>query len=309
MYKKLSAVILLAVVSTVLIAVFLNPGDASENFEAEAFVLIDGKPYIISEGSAYYLDAENEWILYETESSLKKLFRGDYFCALTDTRTILFETGISPEEYAAFPLGSAHTFSMAERLSALSLEKPVLTLNQSPAYENCRALCEDGTLLLNSDEDYFSLTLPNETIKDISGEFVLTENGSVYQIQTSGSQSPAFKKVSDGPIVLISSCETAARCVGICEDGTAVMWSDLKPLDLSEWQDVVEVIMGFNYCAGLTAQGKILYADYNANRKVPVTDLLKQMTAEHITCSYQTLALLNSDGTVEIIDLDEPASD
>lgn len=299
----------LAVVIGILIVCMKNTDNNSDRVAPDSFVLIDGTPYITSEGNAYYFSSENEWILYETESSLKKLFRGDYFCALTDTGTILFETGISPEEYAAFPLGSAHTFSMAEHLSALSLEKPVLTLNQSPAYENCRALCEDGTLLLNSDEDYFSLTLPNETIKDISGEFVLTENGSVYQIQTSGSQSPSFKKVSDGPIVLISSCETAARCVGICEDGTAVMWSDLKPLDLSEWQDVVEVTMGFNYCAGLTAQGKILYADYNANRKVPVTDLLKQMTAEHITCSYQTLALLNSDGTVEIIDLDEPASD
>lgn len=308
MYKKLSAVLLLAVVSTIFLAVFLNSGDASENFEAEAFTLIDSKPYIISGGSAYYLNAENEWILYETESSLNRLFRGDYFCALTDAGAILFEPDISPEEYAAFPPGSAHTFSMAERLSVLSLEKPVLTLNQSPAYENCRALCEDGTLLLSSDEDYFSFTLPDETIKDISGEFVLTENGSVYQLQTDRSQTPTCTKISDGPIVLISACETAARCVGVYGDGTVVMWSDLKPLDLSEWQNVTEVTMGFNYCAGLTAQGKILYADYNADRKALVTDLLKQKTAVHITCIYQTLALLKSDGTVEIIDLEELAS-
>ena len=62
---------------------------------------------------------------------------------------------------------------------------------------------------------------------------------------------------------------------------------------------------GFNYCAGLTSRGEILYADNNGDRKARVTDLLKSKTAEHIACSYQTLALLNADGSVEIIDLEK----
>lgn len=306
MRKKLLFVLLsAAVLCAVLAAVFLNSGKSSSGFEADAFTLIGGRPYILSGGSAYYLNTENEWDPYETEDALTRLFRGDYFCALTEEGLILFEPDISPEEADAFPLGSAHTFFMAERLSALSLEKPILTLNRSPALEDCRALCRDGTLLLNSEEDYFSFTLPDETIKDISGEYVLTESGRVYRIQAADSHSPSCQKISDGPVVLISASETGSGCVGVYEDGSAVMWSDQKPLDLSEWQDVTEVTTGFNYCAGLTSRGEILYADYNGERRALVTDLLKSKTPEHIACSYQTLALLNADGSVEIIDLEK----
>lgn len=173
------------------------------------------------------------------------------------------------------------------------------------SYEDSWALCEDGTILISSDENYFPFTVPDEIIKDISGGFVLTESGRVYQILISESQEVSYQKVSDGPVIRIDASETASRCVGICENKTAVMWSDLEPLDLSEWNEVIEVSAGFNYCVGLTARGEILYADYNKRRESEIRELLKQITAEHVTCGYETLAVLKKDGSVEIIDLAE----
>lgn len=280
----------------------------SECPEADSFVIIDSTPYILSEGNAYCFGNGNEWTLYETGYGLTQLFRGEYFCAVTDEGNILFETGITYDEYSSYPLGSAYIFSMAECLTGLSQENPVLTLNHSPEYEDCRALCRDGTLLLNSYNDYSSFTLPDEVIKDISGDFALTESGSVYQIRNTldeGKQSISFEKVSDGPIIMIDSCETAPRCVGIYSDGRAVMWSDLTPLDLSEWKDVAEVSVGFNYCVGVTTGGKILYADYDKERESNIADILKRKTAEHVTCSYEMIALLLKDGSAEIINLSE----
>lgn len=63
------------VFGVIVIALFRNTVDNTESLEVDDLAIIDSTLYIISEGDAYYLSSEKEWIRYETEGNLKQ-FQG-----------------------------------------------------------------------------------------------------------------------------------------------------------------------------------------------------------------------------------------
>ncbi len=290
----------------VLIAViflFWKFNDRAEVYEIESFVLINNVPYIVSDGTAYYWDDSKEaWIVYM--EGVKELFRGEYFCVLKDDGRLELCTNDSLD-IDSMPLGMQYTINQADKLLEISQNTPIRTLNSELLSVNCYALCEDGSILIASGEEYIPFKIQNENIKDISGDFILTEEGNVYQLENEDSRQFSYKQVSEDKFTAIAAFESAPRCVGIRENNTLVMWSDLEPLSLTDWKNVKEIAVGFNYCIGLTMNGEVLYADYDKEREKDISNLLQGIKAESITCCYESIAILKKDLTVEMIDLSE----
>lgn len=293
------------VLPVIIAAIFLiwklNCGTESDGIES--FVLIDNVPYMVSGGTAYYWDDNNEeWVFYKED--VKELFPGELFCVLKEDGSLELCTD-DLLDIKNMPLGMQFLINQASQLADISGNTPIRTLNKELGRENCWALCEDGSMLINPGEDYIPFEIQNETIKDISGDFILTGQGNVYQMENRNFGTFSYNQVSDDKFTAIAACDTAPRCVGINENNSAVMWSNLEPLELMDWKNVKEIAVGFNYCVGLTMNGKILYADYDKNREINVSKRLQGIRAEHITCCYETIAIIKNDSTVEMIDLSE----
>ncbi len=276
--------------------------DKAEHYEIESFVLINNIPYIVREGTAYYWDDDQRaWIVYR--EGVKELFQGESECVLKADGSL----EVCADEYSdsndTQPLGVLYNTRQANNLLDISRNTPIRTLNREVVSGKCWALCEDGSMLINPGEEYIPLEIPDETIKDISGNFVLTEAGNVYRIDNVTFGTFSCKQISEDRFTAIAACESAPRCVGIRDDNTAVMWSDLEPLNLTSWKNVKEIAVGFNYCVGLSQSGKVLYADYVKNRETDVSGYLRGIKAEHITCCYETIAIIKNDGSVEMIDI------
>lgn len=277
--------------------------DRSQDYEIESFVLINDVPYIVSDGTAYYWDDSNEvWIAYM--KGIKELFRGEYFCVLKNDGRLELCTN-DPLDIDSMPLGMQYTINQANKLLEISQNTPIRTLNSELLSANCYALCEDGSILMASGEEYIPFEIHNENIKDISGDFILTEEGNVYQMENEDFGQFSYKRVSEDKFKAIAAFESAPRCVGIRENNTVVMWSDLEPLSLTDWKNVKEIAVGFNYCIGLTINGEVLYADYDKEREKDISKLLRGIKAESITCCYESIAILKQDLIVEMIDLSE----
>lgn len=278
---------------------------AEYNYKIESFVLINDIPYMVSEGTAYYWDDDNRvWVA--CREGVKKLFRGEDFCILKEDGSLEVgnvENLDIDEEFSS--LSGLYGVACANKLLDISRNTPIRTLNREPVSASCWALCEDGSMLINPGGEYIPFEIPNETIKEISGNFVLTEEGNVYEI-IEDSWKPgeySYKQVSEDKLIAIDACGSGTLCVGIREDHTAVMWClpEWEPLDLTEWKNVKEVAAGFNYCVGVTTNGKVLYADYVEEREADVSKRLRGIKAEHITCCFETIAIIKNDLTVEKI--------
>lgn len=296
-------ILIMPVIIVAVIVLFWKLNDKAEyHFEIESFVLINDIPYMVSEGTAYYWDDGNgAWIA--CKEGVKKLFRGEDFCILKEDGSLEFGREDYPdidEEFAS--LTGLYGAAQANKLLDISQNTPIRTLNTEPVSLNCWALCEDGSMLINSGGEYIPFEIPNETIKDISGQFILTEEGNVYEISEDSWNfgEYSYKKVSEDKIIAVDACSDRL-CVGLREDHTAVMWYFREPLDLTNWKNVKEIAAGDNYCVGLTANGKVLYADYVEEREADVSKRLRGIKAEHITCCFETIAIIKNDLTIEKI--------
>lgn len=301
--KHMKNFILILPVLIAVIFLIWKFNDRAADYEIESFVLINNVPYIVSDGTAYYWDDSKEaWIVYM--EGVKELFQGEYFCALKDDGRLELCTNDSLD-IGSMPLGMQYIINQADKLLEISQNTPIRTLNSKLLSVNCYALCEDGSMLIASGGEYIPFEIQNETIKDISGDFILTEEGNVYQMENGDFGQFSYNRVSEDEFTAIAACESAPRCVGIRENNTLVMWSDLEPLSLTDWKNVKEIAVGFNYCIGLTMNGEILYADYDKEREKDISKLLQGIKAESITCCYESIAILKKDLTVEMIDLSE----
>ncbi|NLO09648.1 MAG: hypothetical protein GX129_07215 [Clostridiales bacterium] len=76
-----------------------------------------------------------------------------------------------------------------------------------------------------------------------------------------------MKCVYDGmDIVTISASENAARCLGLRKNGTVISLSDISPLEVTDWKNVIAVQQGFNYAEGLKLDGSCLFLDISVYR-------------------------------------------
>lgn len=304
-------------------------------FVPDSFVMIDNRPFMLRDGAAYCWTENNQWERYGDWENLVRLYREEYFVALDSEGKIICEDypDAGEEGMENMPLGSGYVLDMKGRMLELNQEYAVKALNKGGG-EDWRALLEDNRLMVSmavqeGDYAYQEVSIDGEKIVDISGSFALTESGKVYK-GTINCRTVARGKNENGvmergieewfvweqldtdkSITAIYASETSGICVGLREDGTAVRWSIVKnswqmKLDLSEWEDVSEVAVGFNYIVGLTASGEVLYADPDEEMETKVKQLLQEKKhTVRIACAFQTIALLNQDGTVEMIHLDD----
>lgn len=299
-------ILILSIIVIAVILLILQSNDKIEyNYKIESFVLISDIPYMVSEGTAYYWDDDNGvWIV--CKEGVKELFRGENLGILKEDGSL--EVGNAEylnidEEFTS--LSALYSVEQTNKLLNISQNTPIRTLNTEPVSESCWALCEDGSMLINPGGEYIPFEIPNETIKDISAKFILTEEGNVYEISEDSWKPGEYscKQVSEDKFIAIDACGSGTLCVGIRENHTVAMWSlpEWESLDLTEWKNVKEVAVGFNYCVGLTTNGKVLYAAYDKDMEMEVTKRLEGIKAQHITCCFETIAIIKNDLTVEKI--------
>lgn len=325
MRKRIVFVSMLVLVLFLCVAVsFLSSRSNSKGeIEAEAFEIINGRPFMIQEGEAYCWTEDKHWEHYRDENNLIQLYRGESFCALDSEGFVICEDYLdmdSQEEQIQMPLGSGSVFYRKNRMLELNQDYTFKTINRHPLYEDCRVLLENHEVMVGMGSDYATFSIEGEVIVDISGNFVLTESGRVYAgvihdrtVARDGNvvYEPwlSWKQMdSDKKIITIQAHETNPNCVGICEDGTVVMWRTAGDslLNLSDWKNVSEVSVGFYYVVGLTLNGTVLYADYDEGREARVKEILqKKKGVIGIASAYDEIALLYSDGSAEMIDLNE----
>lgn len=289
------------------IAGILYFNHSEQEVQVDSFVLINDRPFMLQAGMAYYWTEEGKWVRYGVQEKLVQLYRGESFCALSQDGYIIYENENADNQDEYKPLTSQYTDEMRWQLLELNKDYPIKNLNKNPDYLDCWVLLENGVMMINTGGGYSAFSIENEIIEDISGDFALTADGLVYKLTISDDKNVSWNlQNAEKKIQGIQSCESAPRCMGIYDNGQVVIWSDLQALNLSEWEDVCEVSTGFNYAVGLTAGGKVLYADYKQEREHKVKEYLsKKKKVVHIASNYNILALLFQDGHAEVIHLDE----
>jgi hypothetical protein len=169
--------------------------------------------------------------------------------------------------------------------------------------EYCIVYLEDGTLELfvNGNEKVIS---DNLDVTKISGQFILTKDGTVYMISHPDNLTAVFlKQLSEEEFVDISACENAERCIGIKKDGTAVLWSDVK-LDFNfSSEKYKKACMGFNYAVLVCEDGSLEYYSSNKEREKQISFYLKRIDKNviDIAVAYDYIAILLQDGEIVYI--------
>lgn len=299
-------------------------------FVPGSFKLIGGRPFMLQDGAAYCQTEDKQWERYGDWENLVKLYREEYFVALDSEGAIICEDYSDAGEAESMPLTSACVAGMKSRMLELGQEYGVKALNKGGG-EDWRALLEDGRVMVDmltpdGNYAYQETSIDGEKIADIAGSYALTDSGKVYKgtinsrnaVQDKNGDDVMESVVeqwfvweplnADKSIISISASETSGICAGLSEDGTVVLWLPEKTwgLDVSEWENVSELSVGYNYVLGLTAGGEVLYAAADKDSETNIKKLLQdKKDIIQIACAYQNIALLHQDGTAEMIDLDD----
>lgn len=275
------------------------------------FVLVGERPVIIKEGKVYEYGRDGTWRHLELIGEAKQIVRGEILCVLNEDGSLYYDKIIDSGE-EGLPLTSAYALNMAEKALILNKEEPFALINQSLEYLDFRALLRNGDILYQGLGEYDRYQIDEEPPIFLSGSYILTSQGNVYYLKIdtdgySGIMNTDLKCVYDGKdIVTISASETASRCLGLRENGTVISLSDIAPLDVTDWKNIIAIQQGFNYAVGLTAKGSVLYVDYNTSSTEEVTKALDLWTDIVQMAAYSdTIVGLKQDGSCLFLDISE----
>lgn len=272
------------------------------------FVLVRERPVIIKEGNVYEYGTDGIWRHLELIGEAKQIVGGEILCVLNEDGSLYYDNKIDLGE--GLPLTSAYALYMAEKALILNKDEPFAWINQSLEYLDFRALLRNGDILYQGLGEYDRYQMDEETPIFLSGSYIMTSQGNVYYLKIdtdgySGIMNTDLKCVYDGKdIVTISASETAARCLGLRENGTVISFSDIAPLEVTDWKNVIAIQQGFNYAVGLTAKGSVLYVDYNASSTEEVTKALESWTDIVQMAAYSDIIVgLKRDGSCLFLDI------
>lgn len=261
-------------------------------------------PLKIEDGILYAYEEDGTRSVVELEGRASQVFSGENLCVLLEDGSIYYDgmTELSePEDGENFPLSEGYAVVMAGKVLELNETEPFLAVNQNIEYLNFKALLESGELICETNSGGFRYyTLPEEKPIELSGDFILTENGNVYYLY-----GDAEILYDGGDIAAISACETASRCIGLKENGQAVSWwMDLEAPDVSGWKNIVAVKQGFYFAVGLDANGKVYFATDDAELEKNVTAELSQWSdVTEIAVLFETIAGMKEDGSCLFLDV------
>jgi len=266
------------------------------------FALIGDKPVIIKKGNVYEYETDGKWRQLELTGEAKQIVRGEKLCVLNEDGSLYYEKETDLRE--ELPLTPAYSLYMAQKALTLNKEEPFVRINQNLEYLGFRALLRNGDILYQRLGEYERYKMDKETPIFLSGTYILTSQGNVYYLDidtddSTGAMSTNLKCVYDGKDILtISASESAARCLGLRKNGTVISWSDIAPLKVTDWKNVIAIQQGFDYAVGLTSEGRVLYTDYNESNTEKVTKALDLWTdIVQIAAYSDTIAGLKQDGS------------
>lgn len=265
--------------------------------EIDNLSFIDLKPCIVSDGKAYIYD-NNEWNVVECDNDITRIYNGDTFCALdSEGNIIIIEE--NPGDYEAFPLTTAGVYYNAEKILKYTEKEKVLLLGGNPLKsEYCIAYFDDGStkMFINGQMVELSDSL---NVVDISGGFILDESGNVYKVSNSENLSNiSLKQISEKRYVSISACASADRCIGICEDGSVTVWSDVDLKFTFNAGNAKSAAMGFNYGVVLCDDGKIEFHSSNDKLEKQLSEYFDNLNekASAIACNYDCILVKLENG-------------
>lgn len=270
------------------------------------FVLIGERPVIIKEENVYEYRMDGTWRNLELTGKAKQVTKGEVLCVLNEDGSLYYREEIGLEE--RLPLTSAYNLYMTDMALTLNKELPFVYINGNISYLGFRALLQNGDILYQGLGKYNHYQMKEESPIFLSGSYILTALGNVYYLKTDtedDSMNVDLKQVyDDEDIVVINASETSDRCLGLRKNGRVVSWSDIAPLKVTNWKNVIAIEQGFDYAVGLTAKGRILYVDYNENSTKAVTEALKAWTDIIQIAAYSdTIVGLKQDGSCLFLDI------
>jgi len=277
---------------------------------AGQFTLIGDKPVIIKKGKVYEYEADGVWRQTELAGKAKQIVRGEKLCVLMEDGSLYYEKETDLEE--ELPLTSAYSLYMAEKALKVNKEEAFAWINQSLEYLGFMALLRNGDILYQGPGEFERYRMDKGAPIFLSGSYILTSQGNVYYLEigtddSNGTMSINMICVYDGKdIVTISASESAARCLGLRKDGTVISWSDIAPLKVMDWKNVIAIQQGFDYAVGLTAKGRVLFVDYNTSTTEKVTKALEMWTDVVQIASYSdTIVGFKRDGSCLFLNIGE----
>ena len=277
------------------LAVFLscrllqNSKVQKENSTKVDLVIVNDQPIALHDGTLYKYEEENGWTVFEYGEKVKQVFSGEEFCFLDVAGKLYYEANMTLDELAQpghVPLTTGAYMLLTEKAIALNAEQKFSMVNQNVGSADFRAVLPDGSVLYQEYDDYAVFEMEKEILM-ISGAFILTADGNVYVLYLNEEKVlnpdaaeldtvivPELQLVYDGgDITYIDAASSANRCIGLTKDGKAMIWCErVSAPDISEWNDLVMVIHGFNYVAGLTSEGKVLFAHYEEEKTAELAD-------------------------------------
>lgn len=273
--------------------------------------LVGEMPVIIKDGNIYEYTADELWNKIEYTGEAKQIVRGEELCVLNKDGSLYYEKDIVLSS-EVLPLTSAYHLYIETKVLELNKEEPFVCINQNLDLVNFRALLQSGDIIYQASDKYERYQMAEETPVFLSGSYILTAEGNVYYLHTDTDGSSGIVKVNlkceydCGDIVAISASETAARCLLLRKNGKVISLSDIEPLKVSNWENLVSIEQGFNYAVGLTDKGEVLYVDYNTNSTEAVAKKLKTWTDVIQIASYSdTIVGRKNDGSCYILNLSD----
>lgn len=263
--------------------------------------LINMEPCIVSNGKAYIYD--NDWNEIESNNNIVKVYNGDTFCAL-DCEGNIINTAKDNDNYEGYPLTTAGVrYNVEEMLKHTEKEK-IISLSGNPLNgEYCIAYLEGGYTRLFANGQMIELS-DSIDVGDISGSFILSEAGDVYRVSYGDNNSNIrMEQISEKRYLNISACMSADRCIGICEDGTVTIWSDVDLNFTFNAENAKSAAMGFDYGIVLCDNGDVEFHSSNSTLEKQLSDYFHKLNTKvsAIACGYNCIAITLHNGDVNVI--------
>lgn len=273
-------------------------------------------PCVLVDGTAY-LYRDGKWNEIWPDKKFTQIYSDEYFCAITtDGEIFAVSEGLEAYKTESMPLGSAGVFYNADKVLELTAGKKVKQLSGTIFRQESMVLFSDGKTEL-----FFHGTghrvADSVNVEEISGDFLRTDSGDVYHLKSDFyGKTLEIQKISSDIKSICSSYEKGCY-IGIKSDGSLDLWRpeyNLKLLkDLSDFQNIESVSMGFSYFVALGKDGKVRFSHYGIDDnddEEMINSYMDKMTkrAIHIACVYERIVIMYYDYSMSIIDFERTST-
>lgn len=300
----------LLIIGVIILLNVLLSGNAWQRTETSTTVLdlaiADGQAYVLYDGIVYRYNQEGAWEALEYNEMMKQIFSGDHFCALGESGKLYYEMEQSLSDLLKkgnVPLGSAAIMSRTEEALAINEEQKFVLINHNVGDRDFRAMLSDASLIFHNGELYEKYKLDEKTTM-LSGSYILSPSGNVYMLHLNVDTvpyTPELKKVyEEGDIVLIDAIDAGGdHGIGLTAKGKTVILSSGFWYDGPDWNQLVKVVQGDCFVAGLTKDGMVLFKHYDVDKTAEIQAEISNWTdIVAIEDYYQSLYGIDKSGNI-----------